>query len=768
MRTQQTQMIPHQRKIRIRESGVREAVSLHSRQRGHSKVVVWLALFLLLASAIPAISTAAPTKWPKLLSPEVTTKVERNEPVEVLVLLDDADERVMEAAATPNQGQLHRASASEYNQRMQKRKSLMDALKDRVKVEVADSDLELKTDYPVLPILHVRVTSVQALDKLIQHQKVLSIDENRANRPFLAQSLPLIGRTNTQIAAYNGAAATVAVLDTGVDYSRTEFGGCAAPGGTCKVVYAQDFAPSDGKFDDNGHGTNVAAIVLGVAPAAKIAALDVFRTDGYAYTSDIINAINWCVTNKASYSIASINMSLGGGRYYSPVAPTDSWGTAIQSAVDAGILVAAAAGNDTYTNSLGTPAAYANVVSVGAVYDSNLGGMNWSVCSDSSTFADKITCFSDSAPFLTVLAPGSIITAAGISMSGTSQATPHVAGAAAVLRAAYPADSVSQTVTRLKQGKSITDSRNGVVTPRVDLVAALGTPGNSSGYTLVTSVTPVGTGSVSPATGVFAPGTSVTLTAAANAGYAFTGWSGACSGTASTCTILMDSDKTAAASFTASVTPLTNGVAVSNLSDTLDNLKHFYIDVPSGIGSLTIKTYGGTGDVDLFTRRDSLPTTTTYDCRPNLYGNSETCTYTNPIAGRYYATLYAYANYSGVNLLASYVAAKKIQMSAINYSISEGGGQISIPVYRQGGATGTVSVHYATANGTALAGSDYTGKSGTLSWASGDVATKYIVVPIKNDTIKESNETFTVRLSAVTGAVLGANKTATITIIDND
>jgi uncharacterized repeat protein (TIGR02543 family) len=192
------------------------------------------------------------------------------------------------------------------------------------------------------------------------------------------------------------------------------------------------------------------------------------------------------------------------------------------------------------------------------------GGGSWSDCNDISTFADKVTCFSNSAPFLTLLAPGAIVNAAGISMSGTSQATPHVAGAAAVLRAAYPDDSVSQTVARMKQGKSVTDPRNGIVTPRVDVVNTLG---NSTDYTLVTSVTPAGAGTISPPNWAYSPGTMVTLTATSNSGYAFTGWGGDCSGTVKTCNVLMDKNRTATADFTAIVNPLTNGKVAGNLSD---------------------------------------------------------------------------------------------------------------------------------------------------------------------------------------------------------
>ena len=83
----------------------------------------------------------------------------------------------------------------------------------------------------------------------------------------------------------------------------------------CRVVAVADFAPQDNKLDDDGHGTNVAAIVGGVAPGTDLIGLDVFRSNGYAYTSEVVAAIDWVIENQAEYNIVALNMSLGGGSY---------------------------------------------------------------------------------------------------------------------------------------------------------------------------------------------------------------------------------------------------------------------------------------------------------------------------------------------------------------------------------------------------------------------------------------------------------------------
>ena|GEM_PF-1075492 len=110
-----------------------------------------------------------------------------------------------------------------------------------------------------------------------------------------------------------------------------------------------------------------------------------------------------------------------------------------------------------------------------------------------------------------------------------------------------------------------------------------------------------------------------------------------------------------------------------------------------------------------------------------------------------------------------------LQFGAAAFSVNEGGGSALITVTRTGGSGGAVSVAYATANGSATAGSDYTTASSTLTWADGDVAAKTFSVPITNDALDEPDETVNLTLSNPTGgAALGTQTTAVLTITDDD
>jgi DNA/RNA endonuclease G (NUC1) len=110
-----------------------------------------------------------------------------------------------------------------------------------------------------------------------------------------------------------------------------------------------------------------------------------------------------------------------------------------------------------------------------------------------------------------------------------------------------------------------------------------------------------------------------------------------------------------------------------------------------------------------------------------------------------------------------------LQFSAATYNIAENGGSVTINVTRTGGSDGAVSVNYATSNGTATAGADYTATSGTLNFANGDAVSKTFTVPVLDDAIYEGNETVTLTLSSPAGgATLGSPTTSTLTIVEND
>lgn len=108
-----------------------------------------------------------------------------------------------------------------------------------------------------------------------------------------------------------------------------------------------------------------------------------------------------------------------------------------------------------------------------------------------------------------------------------------------------------------------------------------------------------------------------------------------------------------------------------------------------------------------------------------------------------------------------------LEVSPNTYTVDEDAGSLTVVVQRMGGGDGTASVKFATGNGSAKVNKDFSRRSGTLSWASGDQEPKTIEVPIRNDSSREGDETFTIKLSKATGAGLGGS-TATVTIHDDD
>lgn len=350
------------------------------------------------------------------------------------------------------------------------------ALKQGVVDAARRKNIKIEDAYSHLPVLKVSATGMSDLVALANDPNVVSISEDVKFKFNATSNLNLIRQPEASSLGFLGAGASVAILDTGLDYKRSAFGPCTAPNtpaNTCRVAHVQDFARADNALDDSVlHGTNVAGIVAAVAPGAKLIGLDVFDGDG-AYGSDIVGAINWVIANKSKYNIASMNMSFGSYGFNDCIG--GSLSVAITQARNAGVLTAAAAGNmgSIY---LDYPACSPNAISVGAVFDSDIGTVDFGCTEKQVSSPDKIACFSSFSNDLKLFAPGVRITAAGVTMSGTSQATPHVASAMAVLKSAFPNDTPAQLQDRLAgTGKIITHPSYPLLKiPRLDLAAAVG------------------------------------------------------------------------------------------------------------------------------------------------------------------------------------------------------------------------------------------------------------------------------------------------------
>ena len=359
---------------------------------------------------------------------------------------------------------------------LEQRAKYYEAAQEAITAELDDQEVKVLTRYEHVPFLFVNVTTLRGLYALANRPEVLRLHEDKELEHQLTDSLPLTSQPTVAASGKTGANTAVAVIDTGADYTRPDFGSCSEPGASCRVAYAQDFAQNDSVADDNGHGTNVAAIVLGVAPSTKVLALDVFGANGLALTSSILAAVDWSIKNRTTYNIVAMNLSLGGGSF-NRQCTTSPFASALANARAAGVVPIVASGNGGLTGALAAPACVPAAISVGAVYDANVGGLSYAACSDRTTAPNQVTCFSNSASFLSMLAPGAPITAGGFRMTGTSQAAPHVAGAYAVVRSAFPGEAVNASIARLTgSGVSIRDARNGITKRRLDLQAALRGP----------------------------------------------------------------------------------------------------------------------------------------------------------------------------------------------------------------------------------------------------------------------------------------------------
>ncbi len=179
-------------------------------------------------------------------------------------------------------------------------------------------------------------------------------------------------------------------------------------------------------------------------------------------------------------------MSLG-GQAFNNVAACDNASAPLWQLIDlaytAGLVIFSASGNEGQLDAISQPACMSNVISVGAVYDNDIGSPTFSTCRDGQTGPDRVTCYSNSAEFLDLVAPAHCAQTASPNggllncFGGTSSATPFAAGVAATLMEASnaPLDNDGMHSLLSSTGMPVTDAKNGLLTPRIDAGAALDT-----------------------------------------------------------------------------------------------------------------------------------------------------------------------------------------------------------------------------------------------------------------------------------------------------
>jgi subtilisin family serine protease len=350
---------------------------------------------------------------------------------------------------------------------------------DQALASVSIGDFQVAHRFAAVPAL-AGITTARGLAALLASSAVERVDLDAPGSGGLAQSVPQIKADLLRNIGLTGNGVTIAVLDSGIDSDHLDLSDakvdercfCSGGGGCCPNGLPTQSGAGAAE-DNHGHGTNVTGIITGngrvapvaVAPGTNIVAIKVLdANNSFCCSSDVIAGLDYILANRPDVKV--VNMSLStfatfAGDCDNATAFTMAFANAVNALTSNGVSIFASSGNSGLPARMGAPACVANTISVGAVDE-----------------GENVAAFSNSGPTLDLLAPGVRVTAAGIgggisTFTGTSMASPHAAGTAALLLEAYPGISPADILNALKgTGVMRVDPKNGLSHPRIDAEAA--------------------------------------------------------------------------------------------------------------------------------------------------------------------------------------------------------------------------------------------------------------------------------------------------------
>lgn len=477
----------------------------------------------LVSAALLFASGHAVADAPVQVSDEQAAALESGARVRVIVMMSDPGIPVDAAAVSPS-ARAERSAAIRATQDAAVNAALglsldgLESRRDRAIAALAEDRAEgelrnaprLIQSYRHTPALAMSLDRAE-IEAMARAPGVERIVEDLITETMMDASLPLIGATLMHDLGFAGEGYAVAIVDTGTDHDHPMLAdgivSSACFSTTDPTIHAVSRCPGGLPVEIGGrsgddcdrcglpatHGTHVGGTaagrpvttdfdgtsrqLMGVAPAAGIVAVNVFYTDtedndAYSQTSDQLAALEWLFDNREipnpeggdPIQLAAINMSLGGG-YTENFCPANPLTPIVSMLRTAGVATVIASGNESRNYGLAEPACIEQAITVGA-----------------TDRDDRVASFSNSFFVVDLLAPGVGIrsstdmegtTPLYDAYNGTSMATPHVAGAIALLRSAVPNASLDEIELALKAtGRPITDTDNNLTRPRIQLNAA--------------------------------------------------------------------------------------------------------------------------------------------------------------------------------------------------------------------------------------------------------------------------------------------------------